>query len=493
MSYEKKIKLKQDLENFYLNFLKKSKETYIGFICPVYNIDNVSSDILFTKYLSEKNMPSFMFNDIDDINHFVVENSLNAIDLEDNLLNIKLLENIRIDRPVYIYIKYSKFEENSRLIMDFIKNFYNEIKVLYDNKIQDINQYSIISEISEKYLNEFKKSNVLDLNDIKNNKMSSYQALIILMSIFIQINEHTKKIEERSFKQNDQHSSYGFTPKSHMIYQYKSLVQEIKNSGKSVNDAYELIDYQLSNKYESETLKIVKVYELMQNEFDKKKLEKKVLNKVLKILNFEKKTFYNIKTNYKLITNLNKINPELTELIMENVFLKNCNINDIEGSLNKDEAFMFFKNIYNDKNLVNLQEILRNYIKELVIESKFKEEEFLVKKYTIDKHISLMNAYTNETLENNEYLNHLKQYLSIILKCNVEIKNSEKIIITLEYEKDIYNKEREQLLINEVLEDKGLFISTLESTVDTENKARAYLLKEVLKKEQNENKVKRKI
>ena len=61
------------------------------------------------------------------------------------------------------------------------------------------------------------------------------------------------------------------------------------------------------------------------------------------------------------------------------------------------------------------------------------------------------------------------------------------------YEKDIYNKEREQLLINEVLEDKGLFISTLESTVDTENKARAYLLKEVLKKEQNENKVKRKI
>ena len=178
---------------------------------------------------------------------------------------------------------------------------------------------------------------------------------------------------------------------------------------------------------------------------------------------------------------------------MENVFLKNCNINDIEGSLNKDEAFMFFKNIYNDKNLVNLQEILRNYIKELVIESKFKEEEFLVKKYTIDKHISLMNAYTNETLENNEYLNHLKQYLSIILKCNVEIKNSEKIIITLEYEKDIYNKEREQLLINEVLEDKGLFISTLESTVDTENKARAYLLKEVLKKEQNENKVKRKI
>jgi len=104
-----------------------------------------------------------------------------------------------------------------------------------------------------------------------------------------------------------------------------------------------------------------------------------------------------------------------------------------------------------------------------------------------------MNAYTNETLENNKYLNHLKQYLSIILKCNVEIKNSEKIIITLEYEKDIYNKEREQLLINEVLEDKGLFISTLESTVDTVNKARAYLLKEVLKKEQNENKVKRKI
>lgn len=493
MYYEKKAKLRQELENLYLNFLKKSQESYIGFVCPVYSIINVSTDTLFTRYLSEKNMPSFIFNDTNDANNFIIENSFTAIDLEENLLNIKLLENIKVDSTICVYMKYSKFKENSHLIRGFLKNFAHEIKVLYDNNIRDINQYSIISE---KYLNQLKTINVLDLNDIKNTKINSYQALIILMSIFIQINEKTNKIEERSFKQKDQYSSFGVALKSHINYQYKSLIKEIINSGSSVSEAYELIDYQLTDNYESDNLRVVKVYELMKNEFDKKKLDKKVLDKVVKILNFEKKSFYNIQANYKLITKLNELNPQLTELIIENVFLKNCNINDIEGTINKDEAFMFFKNIYNDKNLSNLQETLRNNIKELINDTYIKEEEFFVKKYTLDKHVSLMNAYTNKTLQNHEYLSYLERYLSIILKCNVTIKNTEKITITLEYEKDIYNKEREKLLMSKVLENKGVFISTLENNVDTENKAREYILKETLlntKTEKMEDKIRRKI
>ena len=471
-SQEDYIKQITEFKNNYFKDIKKIEEENES----TRNRLNTELEEYKNKFFNEKNEKNFSNENYEKILKQNEEKiSFLEKNNEENLEKIKKLEE-----------NFAQFESNSKLDIEKLEeNSHNKIEEMLKNTRIEIEENN---NKNEKLINEMQKyfeaeKNNLDIKLFEEKekflkKLNEQEKYYIEKYEEIEEGKNKKisDLEEDLENLETQHNEY-------LIHTNQEILlnkQNIEYLQKFLNEQKEnFTNLQNSQKFN------------LEKQLENYNKEKEILNEKIEIL----------------ISNVNKLEKEITVLEVQKEYLEN----DLKSSNEKIDNLL--KNFNEEKNQMkkkidNFEEKYQKIYDEILIKNgefsrenalKIQEIEFLEKKLTeLQNHVDMLNSKNEENLKN--YKENLElEYSETIIKLNTDkeelenkllLKKREIKEIEADYSKDKFHFEKELAVLNEKLADMNTAKDELLDSIEKERDLHKKNIEEVKENNKIENSMK---